>query len=245
MPKLAAVPPSGSAPEDVPEGKTGVRRGLVERQILETSAELFAQRGFAATSVQDVADAVGISRPALYHYFRNKDEILARLTDGLIVSAGSAIQEAMAVSMPADQQLALLVRALTVPIAESPGRFRLLLTRDASISPDAQERLHELERTVLRSLTSVIERGVTTGVFRRCEPRTASFAVVGMINWVAWWYLPGGTQTIDELSEALVDFALASLRSSAKASDRSTLSDTLASIRRDLAHLERLAKQQP
>jgi AcrR family transcriptional regulator len=240
MPRLAAV---GSATEAVTSGKSGLRRGLVESQILEASAVLIAERGFAATSLQDIADAVGVSRPALYHYVSSKDEILARLTDGLMTSAGAGIRVAMKEKLPADQQLALLVRALTLPIAESPGRFRLLLTRDYSVQPEARERLRELERTVARSLGSIIERGIDEGLFRRCDPRTATFAVLGMINWVAWWYTPGGKQTIEHLTDSLVDMALASLRTESSAKNGGSLDDTLASLRRDLDHLERIAKR--
>jgi AcrR family transcriptional regulator len=236
--RLAAV----TALDPPASGKSGVRRGLVETQILELSAELFARQGFAATSLQDIAESIGISRPALYHYFSSKDEILARLTDGLITSAGTAVAEAMAQELSEDKQLSTLIRALTVPIAEAPGRFRLLLTRDSSISDAAQGRLHELEAHVIRSMAAVIERGITSGAFRRCEPRTATFAVLGMINWVAWWYTPGGAQSIDEVSEQLVDFALTSLRSPSTAAGGDTVADTIASMRRELDHLERLTK---
>lgn len=241
MPRLAVVTEAGGSPTG--KEKSGLRRGLVERQILETSAELFADRGFAATSLQDIADAVGVSRPALYHYVSSKDEILSRLTDGLAASAGEGVRTAMAEKLPADRQLALLVRALTLPIAESPGRFRLLLTRDSSIQPEPAERLRHLERTVARSLTSVVERGMTEGLFRRVDPRTATFAILGMINWVAWWYSPSGTQTIDQLSDNLVDMALASVRVTTAASNGGTAADTIASLRRDLDHLERITKQ--
>jgi AcrR family transcriptional regulator len=237
MPTLAVVDetPAGN-------GRSGLRRGLVETTIMQQSAELFAARGFAATSLQDIADAVGISRPALYHYVSSKDEILARLTDGLIESTSECIRQAMAEDMAADEQLAKLVRALTAPIAESPGRFRLVLTRDASVQPAAQERLHDLERTVVRSLGSLIERGIKAGAFRRCEPRAATFAILGMINWVAWWYKPGDQQNIDEVTESLVDMALASVRADSSRHDSGTIEDTLAALRRDLDHLERLTK---
>lgn len=236
MPRLAVVS------EAAGKEKSGLRRGLVESQILEASAVLFAERGFAATSLQDIAEAVGVSRPALYHYVSSKDEILARLTDGLIVSAGEGIRVALREKLPADEQLPLLLRALLVPIAESPGRFRLLLTRDASIQTESRARLAELERTVARSLIGLVERGMGEGVFRRCEPRTAAFAVLGMINWVAWWYTPGGAQTIEQLSDGVIDMALASLRSTAKARNGGTLQETLTSMQRDLDHLQRIAK---
>lgn len=237
MPRLAVVT------EAAGKDKSGLRRGLVESQILEASAVLFAERGFAATSLQDIAEAIGVSRPALYYYVSSKDEILARLTDGLVDSASEGIREAMREELPADQQLTLLVRALTLPIAESPGRFRLLLTRDISVQPEAQQRLRDLERNITRSLTSVVERGIEEGVFRRCEPRTATFTVLGMINWVAWWYTPGGTQTIEQLIDGILDMVLASLRASVSSKNGASTEDTIASIRRDLDHLARITKR--
>jgi len=65
-----------------------------------------------------------------------------------------------------------------------------------------------------------------------------------MINGVAWWYTPGGAQTIEQLSDAVVDMAMASLRSTATARNGGTLQDTLASMRRDLDHLQRITKHE-
>src|ERR1700741_476491 len=64
-------------------GRAGIRRRLVEREILERAAELFAERGFAGTTVQDIADALGMSRPALYYYVKSKEVILQRLVENL------------------------------------------------------------------------------------------------------------------------------------------------------------------
>src|SRR5215469_4875878 len=66
------------------------RRDLVEAQIYEQAARLFAERGFAATTPQDIADAVGISRQALYYYIKSKDEILARLVSDISEQALAA-----------------------------------------------------------------------------------------------------------------------------------------------------------
>ena len=68
---------SAAEPDELPARKP--RRELVEAQIYEQATRLFAERGFAGTSLQDIADAMGMTRPALYYYVKNKDQLLARL----------------------------------------------------------------------------------------------------------------------------------------------------------------------
>jgi AcrR family transcriptional regulator len=230
-------------PPPTDSGQTNVRRGLVEAEILEQSAKLFAERGFAATSVQDIAETIGVSRPALYHYLSSKEEILERLTEGLIDSTTAALA-ALPRDAPPEERLADLVRALTGPIAESPNRFRMLLTRDASMSEASRSRLHELEREVVRSMSAVIEKGMSVGHFRRGNARVQTFAVIGMINWVAWWYVPERGPSIEELSAGIAAQALASLRSpSGEAAGRSSAREVIAAIKQDLDHLDHLTRE--
>src|SRR5580704_13800655 len=74
-------------------GRAGLRRRLVEREILERAAELFAERGFAGTTVQDIADALGMSRPALYYYVKSKDVLLEQLVENLSINDAKVLEE--------------------------------------------------------------------------------------------------------------------------------------------------------
>ena len=222
-----------------------MRRGLVEAEILERAAELFAARGFAATSMQDIADALGSSRPALYHYFRSKDEILDRLIEGLAESAEQAVTAATAVPGAADRRLRALVIALIAPVAESPGRFRMILTSDATVSSSARDRLRKLERTVVRAMSDVLDDGVASGEFRPGLDRAATFGILGMINWVAWWYSPGRDVGTDELCESLAEMAVASVRAAGGIPTGQTPREVIGSIRAELDHLERVITRQP
>lgn len=223
---------------------TRMRRGLVEAEILERAAELFAARGFAATSMQDIADALGSSRPALYHYFRSKDEILDRLIEGLAESAEQAVTAATAVPGAADTRLRALVIALIAPVAESPGRFRMVLTSDATVSRSARDRLRKLERTVVHAMSDVLDDGVASGEFRPRLDRAATFGILGMINWVAWWYSPGRDLGTDELCESLAEMAVASVRAVGGAPQDQTPHEVIGSIRAELDHLERVITRQ-
>lgn len=201
------------------------------------AAQLFAARGFAATSMQDIAAALGASRPALYHYFAGKEAILARLIDGLAEATSKAVAEAT-VAGPADLRLERVVRALIAPIAAAPGRFRLILTSDLAEEVLDAKTVGEVRRMVVNTVGEVIADGIASGVFRRCDQRVATFAILGMINWVAWWYNESRGPAVDALSDTLAELAVASLRASGADRGGSDAATVLASIRRDLDFLE-------
>jgi AcrR family transcriptional regulator len=229
-----------AAPE--PAGRaTGLRRGLVEAEILDEAARLFAARGFAATSMQDIAAALGTSRPALYHYFAGKDEILARLVQGLAEGTRRAVEEASAVEGGAENKLDHLVRALITPIAAAPSRFRLILTSDLADQLDHDGQFAAMRHEVFHAVSSVIEEGCASGAFRRCDRNVAALAILGMINWVAWWYDPARGPEVDELSAVLSEMALAAVRAYTAERRAAGVSGVIASMRRDLDFLERAA----
>ena len=231
---------SRSTPLDTEKVNVSRRRSLTEADILERSAALFAAHGYTATSLGEVADALGMSRPALYHYFNSKDEILARIIDEMTKAGRQALADADIATGPADETLARLVRCLIVPIAQSPGRYRMLWTADATVQSGARDQDDDLQRLVIRTMTTVITKGVSSGVFRRCDQRLAAFSILGMINWTAWWYTPKRGPSIDQLCDTIADFAVASVRAENPDDGGDRPAAVIASIRRDLTHLEDL-----
>lgn len=234
----AATPPDDRPADD---RQSNLRRELVGAEILERSAKLFAERGFAATSVQDIAEALGMSRPALYHYVSSKEEILERLIEGQIESTRAALAELSPDGTP-EERLVAVVHALVGPIGEAPNRFRLLVTRDPSMSEPLRDRLHALERQVIKLLTEVIESGMSDGSFRRGDVRIATFGVIGMINWVAWWFVPDRGPNLAEISAGIARQALTGLQVRDGVRAPTSMHDVIANIRDELDHLSDLAR---
>ena len=85
---------SRSTPLEPEKAAVSRRRSLTEADILERAAALFAAHGYAATSLGEVADALGMSRPSLYHYFSSKEEILGRIIDDLTKAGRQALADA-------------------------------------------------------------------------------------------------------------------------------------------------------
>jgi len=219
---------------------SSVRRELVENEIYEQAIRLFAERGFAGTSLQDIADALGITRPALYYYVKSKDELLAKLAAD--VAGGSAAQITEAASRPdldAVGKIREIARLNVVRVATQPERFRLLIRSEADLPPELSRAYDASRRAVLKAVTGVIEDGIRAGRFRPGDPRVAALAVIGMCNWVAWWFRPG-RDSIDAVADQLADAAVAAVqRADHRIPDGEGPAAALKMLRQDIDHLER------
>lgn len=231
-----------SEPHEEPK-KPRIRRGLVEQEIFEQATGLFAQRGYAGTSLQDIADAVGLTRPALYHYVKSKDDLLAKLVAEVSAVAASDIAAvAKRNDLSATQRVRDIVRLLVRRQGEQGERFRLLLRSEADLPESVLDSYTKIRRAVLRSLTEVIEQGVSQGEFRPVTPTVAALGMLGTVNWVAWWYHPGSRFDLEAVCSELAELAVHSLAAEEGRIPSATPLDVVGSIRREIDRLEELLK---
>jgi len=217
------------------------RRHLMENEVLEHATRLFAERGFAGTSLQDVADAMGLKRPAIYYYFKSKDALLDRLIEE--ATSGPA-QDLIAIAAQSDQDAARRMHAIAYRIVEwvvaHTDRFLLLVKSESDLSPASAKKFNDGRRAALDAVRTVIEEGVESGEFRPVDPSISGFGIWGICNWVAWWYQPEGTDTVASIANQLADMAVSSLQPVDQRT-RKTLSpqSALAALREDLGQLEK------
>lgn len=225
-------------------GSSNARRDLVENEIFEQATRLFGERGFAGTSLQDVADAMGMSRPALYYYVKSKDELLAKLvteiTEGPAAELRSVAQQA---DLDPIGKLRAMARLIVVRRATQPARFRLLIRSEAELPTELAAAHESGRRAVLKTLTSVIDDGIVAGQLRPVDARVSALGVLGQCNWVAWWFHPGGRDSVDSVADQLADMAVAALRRDDHADHGAGgPAAVVASLRQNLDHLERLLR---
>jgi AcrR family transcriptional regulator len=185
---------------------------LFEAEILEKAERLFAERGFAGTNLADIAEATGLTRPALYHYVRSKEDllskVLARVTQSSVIRLGRVTSQPGAT---ATDKLRALARDLAASQARQPDRFRMVLRSEADLPSELAASYDEGRRKVLAVVVRVIDEGIRNGEFRSVDARVAALGVIGMCNWVAWWYRPGGDKSPEEVAAELADMAVAAL----------------------------------
>jgi AcrR family transcriptional regulator len=218
------------------------RRELVENELYEHATRLFAERGFAGTSLQDIADALGITRPALYYYVKSKDELLAKLVTEVTNGPLDELNELAArEELDAIAKLRGLVSIIVTRRATQPARFRLLIRSEAQLPDELTAAYDDSRRAVLKTIVDVIEQGVRGGQLRPVNARVAALGVLGMCNWVSWWFHPDGHESTQDVIEQLSDMAVRALR---RADDHVVDGPGPAAafkmLREDLDYLERI-----
>ena len=216
------------------------RRQLVSNELLEHAARLFTERGFAGTSLQDIADSMGVSRPTIYTYVRNKDELLAALVHDVLDPTVRILEEAAARSdLTEEERLAEALRGMAVRNCLNGSRFRLLDRNEPHLPPELADQHRTARRRVLALLVGLIEDAVTAGRIRPLPARTVALSWLGMTNWIAWWYRPGVDVPAEEVAELMVELALAGVRRGDNRSVDAGPWAAVALLKEDLAHLER------
>ena len=186
-------------------------RSDAQRQIiLEAASMLFIEKGFAGTNINDIADAVGTTRTALYYYFPSKEAMLEALTEEVTEKANALAQSVSGRDeLPADEALRLLIRQHAGLILSHPVQFRVVERSESSLPEPHRSAALGARRALLTHFVRVIQRGIDGGQFRRgTDARIAAFSIIGMCNWSAWWFDPRGNTPADEIASTIVDFGL-------------------------------------
>lgn len=238
MPK----PPADDVAEPTREPRSSTRRDLVENQIVAEATRLFAERGFSGTSLKDIADATGLTRPALYHYVKNKDELLAKLVAELAQGPVLALREINTATGTPLERLRRMAYVIAHQQAAEPARFQLLVRSDADLSDELAGPYLQSRREVLAEVVKVIDEGIRLGEMRPVDSRVAALSIIGQCNWVAWWQPPGAAEeSVTHVAESIADLAVASVASTdGQAVPGDGRARALALLKRDVRYLEQV-----
>lgn len=187
------------------------------QRLLAAAAEVFKEKGYGATSINDIAAGMGSDRATVYYYYGSKQEIYLDLIRQAVEQI-VVIAEAAAVDpAPATVRLRLLFEATLDGYERHYPYLHLFVQEDVRrISPDSEPRNANLEDWVSRfeaAFVSIVEEGIERGEFRdSLDPKVAMYAMLGSINWSHRWFLPGGRFTGSELGSQFADMFLQGIR---------------------------------
>ncbi|MGE5146373.1 MAG: TetR/AcrR family transcriptional regulator [Candidatus Eiseniibacteriota bacterium] len=220
------------------------RKTIVAKEVLEQAALLFASKGFAATSLQDVAEAIGLSRPALYYYFPSKNALLAAMVEDVTVAAVTMLAEIRNnVELGPEERLRRAVESLVLWSLERPNRFKVIDRAEELLPPDISATHEAAKRQVLQAMSTLIADGVAAGILRPVEPRMAALSIIGMCNWTAWWWTPKSRHPKEEVATFIGEMAIAALRRvGPNQPSGNRLEDAIELLRSDLDYLEVVAR---
>jgi TetR/AcrR family transcriptional regulator, cholesterol catabolism regulator len=164
------------------------------QDILATAARLFQQQGYDATSMNDVAAALNLSKGGLYHHFQSKDEILFNLMNHALDITQERVVDAVRGIVDPDERLRAAIRLhIGVVLSAADRGITVMLHENHPLPPALRRQINARKKEYIRFIESLIAEIQKTRQSRSAvSPKAAAFALLGMINWIYQWYQPEG-----------------------------------------------------
>ena len=180
------------------------------QEILRTAARLFQQRGYDATSMNDVAAALKLSKGGLYHHFQSKDEILFEIMNhAMEITQDRVIAPVRSIPDPEARLRALIRLHMEVVLSPRDREITVMLHENHPLPPALRKRINHRKKEYVHFVESLIaEVQDTRKPKSTVSPRAAAFALLGMINWIYQWYKPEGNLQAHNLIPQFTDLLL-------------------------------------
>jgi AcrR family transcriptional regulator len=187
------------------------------QEILRTAARLFQQRGYDATSMNDVATALKLSKGGLYHHFQSKDEILFEIMNhAMEITQERVVDPVRGIAAPEERLRALIRLHIEVVLSPRDREITVMLHENHPLPPALRKRINSRKKDYihfLENLIAEVQRKVQEEVQEKgrsqtkikVSPRAAAFALLGMINWIYQWYKPEGELQAQNLIPQFTD----------------------------------------
>jgi AcrR family transcriptional regulator len=173
--------------------------------IIDTSARLFASRGYHATGITELCEANGLGKGALYHYIGSKEELLAAIHDRVMDEVMLGAERAAAAGGSPTTQLAMLGRELLDVIHRYPDHVWVFLHEFPALTGERAATFRERRRDYERQVESVLRAGVESGEFRDLDPWLTARAWLGMHNYTYLWLRAGGSLSARDVAQPFAD----------------------------------------
>ena len=177
----------------------GVKRDAVVR----TAARAFAERGFHNTSLDDIAKALDVTKPTIYYYVTNKEQLLFQCFVTGLEPIRTALRAVKSAQEPARERLNAVLRQYAQAVASDFGWCMVIAEhQDLSASMSEHIRAHKVE--IDQGIRRLLREGVKDGSIQPCDVKMTAFALAGALNWIAHWYRANQGMTAAQIADAFV-----------------------------------------
>jgi AcrR family transcriptional regulator len=166
-------------------------------QIIDAAAGVFGEKGYDASSLEDVAEALDLRKASLYHYVNSKGQLLYCIFDRYLAVSIARIKELSAsIDDPVERLVALISHQVSV-VSEEKQVLSVFFSARPRLDPEYEKRIRELEREYLQLYIDAVRAAMDAGAIPKGNPRYAAHAVLGMSSWVQKWFDPDGDDWVD------------------------------------------------
>jgi len=177
-------------------------------RVLQEAVKLFYERGFTGTTLDDIAAALGVTKPFIYTHFKSKVELLAAICLPTIEMSVEAAELAMESTGTAADRLRRLVTEFTAVVMRRQANIAVFFREEMHLEPDARAEIDGRRKEFDRILSALLREGVASGEFQIADVNLTALALGGMISWTYTWFRPAGRLGVEELSARMAELAL-------------------------------------
>jgi len=198
-----------------------IRNGDMRLEILKSAAAAFRRRGYYGASVDEIASALHMTKGNLYYYFKDKEDILFACHEFALDLLLRMLKKVEESSHPPQEKLRrVIVSFVHMMIDELRGTA---LTMDVqALSASRRQKVIAKRDRFDRGIRRIITAGIKTRVFRNADPKLATFAILGSINWIPYWFDPQGEATSVEIGEEFAEHLISGLLNEMKRTNRAS-----------------------
>lgn len=206
-----AKPRSGRSPN--PDGASpwaGRRRRPRDHEVkreavIRAAARAFDERGYHHTSLDDIAAALGVTKPTVYYYVANKEHLLFECFLAGLTPIREALREAERRGGAARDRLGAVIRGYAEAIASEYG-WCMVRAHDQDLGPEMRRQINALKSEIDHGIRRLLRAGVEDGSIGHCDPKLTAFAMAGALNWIAHWYRADQGMTAAEIADVYIAF---------------------------------------
>jgi AcrR family transcriptional regulator len=172
------------------------------REVIDTAARLFAERGYDGTSISELTEATGLAAGGLYHYIEAKDDLLIAICDELLEPLLARAREIAAVEAPPVEQLGELIGAWVAHVVAHRHHMLVFTQERQAIERQPRwRRVRSQRKAFEKILDDVLARGEADGSMTFADRRLSLLALLGMVNYTPQWVRPGGRLSAAEIAD--------------------------------------------
>jgi AcrR family transcriptional regulator len=204
------APPSASGsgtagkPASPWSGRRRPRDHEIKREaVIRAAARAFDARGYHHTSLDDIAEDLGVSKPTVYYYVENKEQLLYECFLAGLHPIREAFGAASRTGGTGRERLVAVIRGYALAIASEYG-WCMVRAHDQDLRPAMRRQINALKSEIDLGIRGLLQAGMADGSIGGCDPKIAAFALAGALNWIAHWYRADEPMSAEQVADAFV-----------------------------------------
>jgi AcrR family transcriptional regulator len=186
-------------------------REIKREAVIRAAASAFHAHGYHNTTIERIAAMLNVSKPTIYYYVANKEQLLFECFVAGLERIRGAIRRSQTSGRPAKERLDEVIRDYALAIASEYG-WCMVRAEDLDLSEEMSRKIKLLKSEIDQGIRKLLREGMRDASIEPCDPKMTAFALAGALNWIAHWYREDRSMSATQIAGAFVEVFSTGLR---------------------------------